>query len=363
MSDRGVSDGDRARGSAGMARDDATVPASFTPWSWVEDLAVVHRTADRILRVRGKESRAWLNALLTIDLRSPAPGVARYALLLTPTGGIVSDLWVVDGAADAPEEIALVLPMALAEVVFNHLAKFHLNEEATVAFDDSIRVLTVVGPQAGDVVAGAPGTVAALSSDRLGTGGVDVWVASAEADAITERLCARARRSGGGGIVDAAWSAGRVALGVPLAGVDFDDGMSPHEAGLAGRAVSFSKGCYLGQERVARQQRQGGLRRRLVQFDIDGPENAPGGCAVRNLDGSEVGRVTSSVVGGGACTSLPALGYVNPTHAAPGVRVTLDERTARVRRVLGHDDAVAAKEASLRAGHPPQTGEGKKGIL
>lgn len=321
------------------------MPASFHPWSWVDDVAAIHPTGDRVLRVRGKHCRAWLNSLLTIDLRSPAPGIARYALLLTASGGIVSDAWVVDGSADSPQELALALPSALAQAVFHQLAKYHLNEDVLLAFDDSIRVLAVVGPRAREVVADACPALPSFSCNRLGTGGVDVWASAAEVDAVAERLCARAAPSGRARVLDIAWSAGRIALGVPLAGVDFDDGTSPHEAGLEGRAVSLSKGCYLGQERVARQQRQGGLRWRLVQFDIEGPEQTRQGRAVRDPDGTEVGWVTSCVPAVDGCASLPAIGYAKLTHAKPGMRVNVDERPARVRRVLGQAETAATTES------------------
>jgi folate-binding protein YgfZ len=297
--------------------------------------AAVHLTSDRVLRVEGSGSRRWLNSMLTADLRIPAPGAARYALLLGPAGGIVSDAWVVERGVAESERLALVLPALCAERAAGQLARLVFNEEIALSFDDAVRVVSLQGPCGRDLLEGPMATWDAYPCARLGRDGLDVWVTASQVDGVFARLSATAHQLGGGVIDLVEWSFARVALGVPQAGVDFDESTSPHEAGLEGRAVSFTKGCYPGQEVVARQHRRGGLTRQLVQLDIEGAEQLAEGSAVRGPGGEGVGRVTSVGAASDEATGILALAYVTPPFAKPGARVTVGDRVALVRGVLG----------------------------
>ncbi|MGD0675046.1 MAG: glycine cleavage T C-terminal barrel domain-containing protein [Polyangiaceae bacterium] len=310
----------------------------FAPWRWLDDPATVTTTADRVLRVEGGGSRNWLNSLLTADLRRVAPGTAGYALLLTPTGGIVTDAWVVDTGSQRSEAWALVLPAARAERASEALEKYLLNEAVTLTLDDTVRVVAIHGARGGELLEGAAGILKAYSCARLGPIGLDVWVPTAAVDGVVTRLSAAAYRLGGGAVGALDWSSARVALGVPQMGSDFDENLSPHEAGLEGRAVSFAKGCYLGQERVARQQRQGGLARRLVQLVVEGAERVAEGSIVCSPGGEEVGRVTSLAPASDEYRNVLALAGVTPNFAEPGTRLTVVERAAQVRLVIGRSE-------------------------
>ena len=236
----------------------------------------VYLTDDRVLRVVGTGSRRWLNSMLTADLRTPAPGAARYALLLNVSGGIVSDAWVVEETVDGAERLALVLPAMCAERTAAVLETAVFNEQIAVSFDESVRVVSVQGPRAQELLQGFARTASAYPCARLGVEGFDAWVNVSELEAFMTGLRAGAHRLGGKSIDALEWSSVRVTLGVPQAGVDFDESTSPHEAGLAGRAVSFTKGCFPGQEVVARQ-RRGGATRQLLLLDVERDERlAPG---------------------------------------------------------------------------------------
>ncbi len=84
--------------------------------------------------------------MLTADLRTPAPDAARYSLLLSPAGGIVSDAWVVEHGVGESERLALVLPAACAERAAGALEKLLFNEEIVLSFDDAVRVVSLQGP-------------------------------------------------------------------------------------------------------------------------------------------------------------------------------------------------------------------------
>jgi folate-binding protein YgfZ len=309
----------------------------------MDDPASIHLTGDRVLFVEGAGGRAWLNSILTADLRSPAPtDVARYTLLLNPKGGIVSDAWVVERASNGVEKLALVLPSARVERVRELLQQYAVTEELSITVDESIRVITLLGAARRELVTDEPTTLASYSSTRLGFANVDLWIPASRADYALKRLTAFACERGGGDIDPLAWSSARVVLGIPKTGIDFDESISPHEAGLEGSAVSFTKGCYLGQEVVARQHRLRSLGRRLVQFEIDGAESLRTGEALRDLSGDEVGRVTTvgPVVDDGMSTL--ALGRLKTSLAEPGARVSLGARTARVRHILRRPESPAS---------------------
>jgi folate-binding protein YgfZ len=266
-------------------------------------------------------------------------GAARYTLLLSHSGGIVSDAWVVERPAEGRDAFALVLPHDRAERVCTLLSRHVLSEDVSLDFDETVRVVTFPGSRAGVLLEGLGKTAPGYRCDRLGLGGFDVWAASGEVDS----LLARVSESRDSRVIDArAWSAWRIALGVPMAGVDFDEDTTPHEAGLEGRAVSFAKGCFLGQERVARQRRPGGLTRRLVQLEVAGDEPPLQGAVVRDASGAHAGRITSAAWIA-ECRGLLALGYLPLDLAKPETEVLSDERRARVRRVVGQAEAPAVQ--------------------
>jgi folate-binding protein YgfZ len=318
--------------------------------AWLEARAAVHVTDDRVLRVDGAGARSWLNSLLTIDLRSATPEAARYALLLTPTGGIVSDAWVVECGTCDRERLALVLPKSRSEVVHRSLEKYLLNEDVALAFDDDVVVIALAGVDRLAVVPAGPKARNIYASARLGAGGSDLWVDRSESARTTEELTLAALRCGGGLVDPESWNAARVQLAVPMAGVDFDEELTPHEAGLDRRAVSLSKGCYLGQERVARQQRRGELGRRLVQLEVEGGAVStpalPARARVFTPAAEPVGSVTSvgAAIAPGASRVL-ALGQVNPAHAVADEALSVEGRSARVRVVLGSAEPGATRAA------------------
>jgi folate-binding protein YgfZ len=305
---------------------------------WLDDPVAVYRTTDRVLRVAGPGSRPWLNSLLTIDLRSTAANVGRYALLLSAQGGVVSDLWVVEPANQASDSLALIIPSSHAPVVWTTLNRYLLNEPVTLSFDDAVCVVTVQGPRGRAVLDRLPGA-ACYETSRLDKGGFDLLVPTSQIGAAISVLSSAAAQLGGGTLSAPDWSSGRVALGVPQVGIDFDEGTSPHEAGLVERAVSLTKGCYLGQQRVAKQFRQGGLERRLTQLGIEGADRTAEGSEVHDTAGATIGRVTS--VGNRAAEGsarILALAYVAPAFAEVGAPVRVEGRAAQVRRVVGRGE-------------------------
>ena len=125
----------------------------------------------------------------------------------------------------------------------------------------------------------------------------------------------------------------RIEAAIPRWGMDMDESTIPNETGLEKRAISYDKGCYIGQETIARIKTYGHVNRRLVQLGCAG-----GGLPARGErvlgESREVGRVTSSAFSSRLGKPL-ALGYVRREFAVAGVKLRLDDHTAEVLRVCG----------------------------
>jgi folate-binding protein YgfZ len=140
---------------------------------------------------------------------------------------------------------------------------------------------------------------------------------------------------------DEAWEAIRVSLGVPRFGVDYDEETLPQEASMERLAVSFTKGCYLGQETVFRLEKRGHPRRRLAHLVIDGSEPLAAGTPLVGAEG-EVGTV-SSVAVAPTGQELVAIGPLKHKLATAGTTLTALGRGVRV---LGPAGEKAAKSTS-----------------
>jgi folate-binding protein YgfZ len=244
-----------------------------------EERAFVDLSRWRKVRVSGSDARSWLNDLLTAEIGSLAPGHARRALLLTPTGRIRADVQVsardddllLLQAADQPDHIGLLLnPFTLSSAV--------LLEDATT----ELSLFAVPGAAASLV--GHPGSIPSV----LGPG-IDVVVGAGKPswrviDAFTQA-----------GLVEAgtdAVEAWRIERGVPRMGPDFDQGSLPSEADLDD-TIDSEKGCFLGQESVARIRARGHPPRVLRHVRSEGQIEA--GAPI--LSGSDVvGSITSATV-------------------------------------------------------------------
>ncbi len=207
-----------------------------------------------------------------------------------------------------------------------------------LALDPELRVLTVQGPKAANVLAQAALDVPSYQARRLGAvEGFDLWVPQQRLEEVQAALKEAAEAVGGGLIGDAALLAeAHVRAGVPRIGVDFGENTYPQEAGLKQRAVSFNKGCYLGQEVICMLENRGQLSRRLVQLELPGAQALPAGTQCADAEGKRVGELTSVAV-----TELPsgptslALAYLKRPLAEVGAKVRAGEHEWTVRAIVG----------------------------
>jgi folate-binding protein YgfZ len=273
-----------------------------------------------VLEVTGSDRLSWLNGLLTCNLSSRAPGEAVLGLAVTQKGKIVSDVIVVVEEAS----VRLVVQRRTVDALLASFDHHLMMEDAELARrDDAVWFLH--GPLSVSVLAAARASgVRGGALDATGAGGA---VAVGEAGFVAA-LVAEAERQGGGlGDLDG-WDAVRVRAGVPRFDVDFDDTTYPQEAGFEKTAVSFQKGCYLGQEVVCMLEMRGHVKRKLVSLDVEGQELPPHDAAVLDAAGATVGAITSAVLADG---SVRALAMVKYAFIAEGTALKVLERPARVR--------------------------------
>src|SRR5262249_28863386 len=128
---------------------------------------------------------------------------------------------------------------------------------------------------------------------------------------------------------DATWETLRIERGLPRFGVEVDTTLYPQEASLEKLAVSFDKGCYLGQEVVYMLENRGHVKRKLVSLDVDGDDVLAKGEAVTTIEGGAVGEVKSSARG--ASGKPVAIAMVKWAQTKPGTELRVGTRVVRVR--------------------------------
>jgi len=275
------------------------------------------------LVVRGRDRKTWLNGLLTCDVAPLAASRGVWGLLLTKQGKIVSDVTLVE---DGDAVYMSTAPQRSAEL--RELLERHLIMEDAELFDQTPELawVTLHGADASSIAALArAASVASGAVDWTGLGGAALVVErSRQAELVTELV-----RGGATAASPTEWLALRIETGLPAYGVDFDERDNPHEASLDRRAVSWTKGCYLGQEVVCMQDMRGKVKRRIVPLVVTGTPPAPGS-SVLSLDGQSVGEVTSSApVNRGAL----ALARVKTNFSDPEMRLEVSGQPAEVARL------------------------------
>jgi folate-binding protein YgfZ len=270
------------------------------------------------LVVTGGDRVSWLNGLVTCDLLKRREGYATYGLFVARNGRILADALI----ADAGEKVFVSVPSSVVDTLRRHLDHYLVMEDAHVASrTDAFSVVSLHGPRSGDVLAAAcdAGAIGSIV-DRTGLGGAIVVIPE-EVDAQAGRAIEAAAHALGGvtGASDG-WKALRLERGIPEFGVDFGDATYPQEAALEKAAVSFDKGCYLGQEVVCMLEMRGHVKRKLVVLELEGGDAPAAGASVTADDRSPAGEVTSAVA--------------SPTYGHPLALAMLKRPFADVGRVV-----------------------------
>jgi len=251
-----------------------------------ESAGVVDRSNRGVLRITGPDRLSWLHSLTTQALDGLAPGASAQALVLSPNGHIEHHLTLTDDGAAAWIHVEPGTAAALVE--FLESMRFMLRVEVADVSGDHA-VLTVLGPAASDTADGLDGVLASVKPGPFGT--IDLIVARDRLPGAAGDLVRRGAAAAGMW----AFEALRIAAHVPRLGLDTDHRTIPHEVGWIETAVQLNKGCYRGQETVARVHNLGHPPRRLVFLNLDGSEDRlPGHGDPVELDGATVGFTGSA---------------------------------------------------------------------
>jgi folate-binding protein YgfZ len=304
-----------------------------------------------MLAVQGGDRTRWLNGMVSNDVAALTPGPQGsgcYALLLTPQGRIVADLHVLL----RPEELWLELPRAEVPVVRERLAKLVIADDVRLTErSQEFGRMGVEGPSAlpllREVLSPADqDRAAALSPDacvEVKIAGVKVvlsafgWTgeralqlfvpgATAETQRVRDALLAAGARHGLVVAHEEVLEILRVEAGIPRLHAELSEQVLPPEARLE-RAISYTKGCYTGQEIIARLRSRGQVAHLLVGIAAEAGGAAKRGDAVR-VSGEGVGEVTSAVYS--ARAGEIALAFVRRAHAVPGTAVSVGAGRGRV---------------------------------
>ena len=322
-----------------------------------EGRVLVDRSNRGVVKVTGQDRLGWLHSLTSQHVERLAPGVTVEALILSPQGHLEHHLTLTD---DGTATWIHVEPgTAKALVDFLNSMRFMMRVEVE-DLSGVLVVQTVAGPlpAEGGVLletgSGAAPSVPFLAEGEVTTVmqnpfGIDLIVAPAAAGKLAETLP-----------VAGLWAfeAARIAARIPRPGLDTDHKTLPHEIGLIESAVHLSKGCYRGQETVARIHNLGHPPRRLVFLHLDGSvDRLPAhGSPLTLGDGTQVGFVGSSArhfeLGPIGLGLIKRSADVNATLLADGV--------AAAQEVIVSPEAGANVKVTLRRDSVPQPPAGRR---
>lgn len=300
-----------------------------------EGVALFDRSDRGVIVVAGADRRTWLHNLVTNDVRGLADLRGVYAFAVNVKGRILFDL----NALSVADELWLDIDRAALPAALAHLDRYLITEDVAVADGSAEQArLGCAGPQAAAVAAklGIPDLTSlpplgvvpldaertcVVRNDFAGEMGFEVLVPRSAAVAWWERLAAA-------GAVPAGWdvlNVLRIEAGLPWYGRELDEQALPPETGQGARGISYTKGCYLGQEILERMRSRGVLSRRLVRLRM-----SAGAAVVLPAElvcaGRQVGRLTSL-----------------ERHPVEAWRVGLGYLSTRV-----------ARSAKVTVGEPPQ---------
>ncbi len=268
---------------------------------WLEHTVGVRALDERaVIAVRGDDAREWLQGQITNQLKDAKPGQCIYGFVLTLKGRVLADVWVLVSEA----EIWLDVPRLQVDALLERLDRYIIMEDVELERRDDLRIIAAQGPKADSIDGGS------WPADRLGVGGRQWVVAKKELPAELRRIASQAEALGGGEIGDEGWSRAHVLRGRPRFGIDFGEQTYPQETGLTSIAVSFAKGCYIGQETVVMLENRGKAPKVLWRWKIDSPTPPSPRTPIMSGE-SKVGELTSAVEVGGQSVGL---GYLKRGH-------------------------------------------------
>ncbi len=292
------------------------------------------------LCLTGADRVRFLHGQITNDVKKLRVGEGCYAALTTAKGKMQSDL----NVFVLQDELLLDFEPGLTATVAQRLEKYIVADDVQVVEVAPLYgLLSVQGPHAADAIralglfAEIPngplasvkvtdatlGEIYLMNHPRLGIAGFDLFVPSVALAAVADKLIAAAKSVGGRAVGWSAFETARLEAGIPRFGVDMDETNLPQECGIEARAVSYHKGCYIGQEVINRIHSVGHVNRELRGLRLaDDLKTLPAKGDKLFKDDKEVGYLTSAIHSPTLKANL-ALGYVRREANAIGTDLKL----------------------------------------
>ncbi len=316
--------------------------------AWEEHLAVrkkagiVDLSYRGLIRVTGADRAKFLQGLITNDVMALTEGQGLYAAILNPKGRMLADLKIY-----AVHEAFLVdQDREITDKTTQILNRYKLISKATMEdLTDSLVHLAIYGPSANPLLEKVLGTtlpkslefssiriewhgqqVYAIQSMYTGEQGYDLMVPAQESGALWMEILDAGSGFGIKPVGLEALEGLRIEAGIPRYGIDMDENTFPPEAGLEEKAISYTKGCYVGQETIARIKTYGQVHRKLMGLILQGSPSTMGTLPHRDdkvfKDEEEIGFVTSSAYSPILNQNI-ALGYIRRKAIQPDLQVTV----------------------------------------
>ena len=296
------------------------------------------------LCVVGADRTRFLNGQVTNNVKELKPGTGCYAAITTNKGKIQCDL----NIHCLADELLLDFEPGQTAKITERLEKFVVADDAQIVeVAPHYGLLSVQGPKSAAVVTAAglfpvlpekpfqsvkaadvtPGEIYLVHMTRAGFAGFDLFVPVAALGAVADKLIAAANVVGGGACGWTALDMARIEAGIPRFGADMDETNLPHEAGIESRAVSYTKGCYIGQEVINRIRSFGQVSRALRGLRLpDAMAVLPARGDKLIHGGKEVGHITSALASPALRANI-ALGYLRKECNSIGTELTLRNGT------------------------------------
>ncbi len=325
------------------------LPDDFGDWQreyWFahKSVALIDKNYRSYLSFTGPDRVRYLNAILTNNIKDLQPAHGNVSLLLSPQGHILAEL----ESYALPEALLCASYAMIRERLIETLDKYIIMDDVILT-DDTQRfgTLALEGPTAERIVGDLTGvdlnSLAELARQVACVGtipcalirrspgkfaGAEFLVQRADLGALWQTLDEKTKAAVGGPIGYTALSALRLEQGVPWFSYDFGEKQIPHEAALEDSHISYTKGCYTGQEIVERVRSRGQVNRRRVGLRFTG-KTVPSAGEILTSDGKEAGHVTRAAFSPALSYAI-GMGYVRKENNSPGSNLEWRGGTATV---------------------------------
>ena len=319
------------------------LPNDFGDWQHEYEIAktsvaLIDKNYVAYFSFTGPDRARYLNAILTNNIKDLQPGQGNISLLLNPQGRILAEI----ETQAQPDRLLCISHAMTRTQISETLEKFIIMDDVTLS-DETNRyaTLSLQGPQTAQLIRELASNIDLNALDDFtsveaninsisctiikkpfaNTPSADIRAERKDIEQLWNFVAEKTRAASGGPVGYKALNALRLENSIPWFGYDFGDKQIPHEAGLENSHISYTKGCYTGQEIVERVRSRGQVNRRRVSLRFPRTSEPPPAGTILTADAKEVGAVTSSSPLPQQSDSI-GLAYVRKESAAPGTVLT-----------------------------------------